>query len=83
MKRELKPSGFFEQAKDATHPLAGSNNTAGGSTCLQNTSDSMVILRCLSGPAAGCRHLTGRDWKVLRGTGGAMVTGLMGADIGP
>jgi hypothetical protein len=43
----------------------------------------MVILRCLSGPAAGCRHLTGRDWKVLRGTGGAMVTGLMGADIGP
>lgn len=28
MKRELKLSGFYEQAKDATLPLAGSNNIA-------------------------------------------------------
>ena len=60
-----------------SHQLLGSDRAGRG----RSRDASTVVI--LAGPAAGCRHLAGRDWRVLLGTGGAMVTGLMGADIGP
>ena len=40
----------------------------------------MVIL---AGLVAGCRHLAGRGRWVLLESGGGMVTGLVGAYMGP